>query len=169
MKRDKPALCWINPFLPDIDVWAEGVSSLLKENGKFVLIDFHPFVETLNWRRHHGRFPYFGDGKPITYKKGITDYIKSWRNLTTPSGYKKGVLNFRNPHQVHYFQWGVSQVIGSLLSSGLNLKLFQEYAHTNGAKQFMCMKVTEDRAAVLPDKYPSLPLMFSVIFNKPNG
>jgi 2-polyprenyl-3-methyl-5-hydroxy-6-metoxy-1,4-benzoquinol methylase len=153
-------------FLSDLDEWALGIVSLLKNNGKFVLIDFHPFIETLNWRRHHGRFPYFGDGTPITFNRGITDYIKSWKDLTTPSGYAKGVKYFKNPHKIHYYQWGLSQIVSALLNAGLNLEDFCEYSHTNGAKQFRCMTVKENRTAVLPEKYPNLPLMFSLVLKK---
>jgi 2-polyprenyl-3-methyl-5-hydroxy-6-metoxy-1,4-benzoquinol methylase len=150
-------------FLSDLDEWGEGIASLLKKGGKFIVIDFHPFIETLNWRRRHGRFPYFGDGAPITYNRGITDYIKSWKDLTTPSGYQKGVKYFKNPHKVHYYQWSISQIIGALLKTGLKLEDFREYPFTNGAKQFWCMKVKENRTAVLPEKYPNLPFMFSLV------
>lgn len=153
-------------FLPDLAQWAHGISSLLTNGGKFVVIDFHPFIETLNWRRSHGKFPYFGDGKPITFKRGITDYVNNWKDLTTPSGYKKGIKRFNNPHPVHYYQWGISQIVTALLNAGLNLQDFREYPYTNGAKQFGCMKVQKNRTAILPDKYPNLPFMFSLIFTK---
>lgn len=156
------AVCWIS----DLSVWAKGIASVLKPGGRFVVVDFHPvsWMFDLDWTH---KFPYFTEGKPLTCEEGIGDYVARSGEALTPSGYETGIEKFRNPYQVHEFQWGIGEIVTALLNAGLNLRALKEYPYANGCKIFERMRETPRRRMVPPEDVPNLPLMYSMVAQKP--
>ena len=85
-----------------------------------------------------------------------------------PSGFVEGVKDWINPHPGHEFQWTISEVIQALLDAGLQLRSFNEYPYSNGGKLWDNMREAEGGRIYPPEGMPSLPLMFSLVLEKPD-
>jgi SAM-dependent methyltransferase len=156
------ALCWLS----NLKIWANGIASVLKSGGRFVMVEFHPITLIFDWDWTH-KFPYFSEGKPLTWKDGIGDYVANSDEALTPCGYEKGIENFRNPYRTHEFTWGIGEVVTALLEAGLMLEVLKEYPYTNGCKIFERMRETPGRRMVPPEDVPNLPLMYAIAARKP--
>jgi 2-polyprenyl-3-methyl-5-hydroxy-6-metoxy-1,4-benzoquinol methylase len=148
-------------WLSDIRTWAKDIAGILKPGGRFVLVEFHSLLNTLDWDWSI-KFDYFNEGKPLTFDNGIGDYVAMSGAALTPSGYVEGVQDFMNPHPGHEFNWTVSEVITALIDAGLRLTAFREYPYMNGAKLLSNMRETPGYRMYPPEGMPSLPLMFGV-------
>ena len=152
-------------WLSDIVAWERGIAQILKPLGRFVLVEFHPIASMLDWDWRF-ELPYFGAGEPIS-GEGVGDYVALSGAALAPSGYLDGVQDFVNPHPGHYFRWPVSEVIQALIDAGLQLRSFREYPYTNGARMWADMRELPGGRMLPPEHLPSLPLMYSVVAEKP--
>lgn len=153
-------------WLSDIGLWARGIAEILKPGGRFVLVEFHPFASMFDWDWRLEQ-PYFGLGKPNTFEHGIGDYVALAGSALAPSGFVEGVQDFVNPYPGHEFTWAISDVIQALLDGGLQLRSFREYPYSNGAKLWGEMRELPGGRMAPPEHLPSLPLMYSVVAEKP--
>jgi SAM-dependent methyltransferase len=156
------AICWLS----DLGTWAMGFAALLKPGGRFVTVEFHPIMDMFDEKmRHH--FPYSTHGLAATWHEGVTDYVGESGSIITPSGWKGGVEDFQNPHPVHEFVWGLSEIITALLGAGLVIDHFREYDYTSGFRPYDVMREIEGRRWVVAEGVPSVPLMYSITARKP--
>lgn len=153
-------------WLSDIGAWARGIAQILKPGGRFVLVEFHPVASMFGWDWRLEQ-AYFGEGRPISFEHGIGDYVGLAGSALTPSGFLDGVQEFVNPYPGHEFQWPVSEVIQALLDAQLLLRAFKEYPYTNGAKLWADMREEPGGRMLPPAHLPSLPLMYSLVAEKP--
>ncbi|MEP0859648.1 class I SAM-dependent methyltransferase [Trichocoleus sp. DQ-U1] len=156
------AVCWLS----NINLWAKGIASILKPNGRLVVVEFHPVAMMFDeqWTL---KYPYFADGQPLTWSDGISDYVAQSAGGLTPWVYEKGIENFRNPYPSHEFQWGTGEIITAVLEAKLNLEVFKEYSYANGCKLFDTMEELPGRRMVSPSDIPSIPLMYSLCARMP--
>lgn len=156
------ALVWLS----DLDDWAMGILRCLKSGGRFVLIDFHPAFCMLDedWQL---KFDYMG-GSYVEFESGIGDYVALTGVTGETDKLQDGIQDFVNPHPGVEYIWGPAEVISALLSAGLRLEGFREYAHCNGFKPMADMRDLGGRRFGMPDSLPQrFPLMFSLIAQKP--
>lgn len=100
-------------WLPDLDKWASIVAAFLKPGGTFVIVDFHPFIWTLDSKMEKFQYSYFNRGV-------ITE---------TESG------SYADPHSgientSHTWNHSLSELIQSLISNGLVIQEFEEYPYS---------------------------------------
>lgn len=146
------ALCWIASLIP----WAAGVAKVLKPGGQLVVMEFHPLggIFEIDWSL---TYDYMG-GKPIV-SEGVGDYVGD--------DYEG---HFKNPHPAYEFAWGIGNILSAVLDSGLLVKRFHEYPYINGWKRFPDMRSEPaTRRHYLPADKPLLPLMFSLVAQKPES
>ncbi len=100
-------------WLPDIGQWAAIVSRYLKPGGRFVFVEFHPFVWLWNEDCTAIKYPYFG-GEPIVEESqgSYTDNSDTVRSK---------MISWDHP---------VSNVLNALLAHGLELRSFREYDYS---------------------------------------
>jgi SAM-dependent methyltransferase len=153
-------------WLSDLGAWARGIAQILKPAGRFVLVEFHPVASMFDWDWRLAQ-SYFGAGQPISLEHGIGDYVALSGPALAPSGYLEGVRDFVNPHPGHEFQWPVSEVIQALIDAGLRLRSFREYPYANGGKLWGGMRELPGGRMLPPEHLPSLPLMYSIVAEKP--
>ena len=148
-------------WLSDLGHWAEGIASILRPGGRFVLVDFHPFLAIFDddWNI---TYPYIKDDRPITWDPGIGDYIADSGPALAPSGYLSGIEGFSNPYPSHEFQWTVSDIFTALIKVGLTIEKFKEYPYSNGAKLLPGMKLGEKNRYYPPENLPRIPIMFGL-------
>jgi len=155
------ALVWLS----DIQTWAKGIASILKPDGKLVVMEFHPLLNSLewDWTLQHD---YFYEGRATSFDNGIGDYVAMSGPALAPSGYLDGVQNFANPHPGHEFSWTLSEIVTAILEAGLRLTVFREYPYMNGAKLLNNMRETPGGRMYPPGDMPSLPLMVGLAAEK---
>lgn len=152
------SICWLS----DLTSWAAGISSILVQGGRLVVVDFHPAAMMLD--EHFGlAYPYFGTGDPEKREEGIGDYVALSGATLAPSGFQDGVRDFMNPHPVYEFQWHLGAILTSLLAAGLRIERFQEYPFFNGVALFEGMREEAGRRMYPPDGAPAFPLMFGLV------
>ena len=131
-------------WLPDLDAWASVVRRLLAPAGRFYLVEFHPFAETLG-----------GDDLTIT-----DDY---WGD---PGGHRDDDgETYTGGHTAHTESWEwyhpLSEVVTALLGQGLRLELLHEHP-TTVYRQWPFLVEVASRRFTTPDGQPRLPLLYSM-------
>ncbi|KAF2072281.1 hypothetical protein CYY_006413 [Polysphondylium violaceum] len=155
-------ICWINSKY--MDEWAQGIHKLLKPNGRFVFIDFHPFLLYFN-NQWEPTYSYFFRG-PLE-EDGVGDYVEdSGDALKGPQATAQKSEKFENPHKSFEFFHGLGDIFTPLLKTGLLINHFKEYPYSNGWKGFKDMKEIGSRKFEPPEYIPKLPLMFSIVVKK---
>ncbi len=101
-------------WLPDLRPWAQVIRESLAPGGRFVLVEFHPYV----WMSQIGpdldiRYPYFNRG-PIT-EMGSGTYAERSANIT---------------YREHGWNHSLSDVISALLGAGLQIDQLAEYDYS---------------------------------------
>ncbi len=97
-------------WLPDLDRWAEVIASSMKPGGRFVFVEFHPFVWTFDDDLQHIAYDYF-KSEPIVEEI-------------------EGTYADRNaPIKTKTISWNhsLSEVFEALLKTGMRVEHFREY------------------------------------------
>ncbi|MFA8435038.1 MAG: class I SAM-dependent methyltransferase [Marinifilaceae bacterium] len=135
------ALNWLN----DLDKWAEIIHHHLKPGGVFYMVEFHPFIYTLNEELQIGE-NYFKT-KPIetVVEESYTD-----NSLVSNKGLK-------------HVEWhhSLSEILNSLIKNGLQIEHFNEFPY----QVYNCFKnMTEiEKGKWVFEKYKDqIPYMYSV-------
>lgn len=158
------SICWLS----DIRRWAAGVSAILADGGRLVVLDFHPVA--LMFDEHcQLTYPYFTPDKPYKWDDGVSDYVGRAGAPLAPSGFEDGVRDFENPHAAYEFQWHLSAIFTAILDAGLRIGQFREYPFLNAAQLYEDMREEPGRRMYLPKSMPSVPLMFRLGAVKPIG
>lgn len=128
-------------WLPDLDKWAQVVSRFLKPGGKFVFVEFHPFVWMYDSEFKTIDYSYFNTGPIVETETGT--YADKEANVELKS-----------------IGWNHSlgEVIAALMKNDLELNSFEEfnyspYPNFNNSVEFEPGKF---RIAHLGDKIPML-------------
>jgi SAM-dependent methyltransferase len=152
------ALLWLS----DLARWGQGVAGLLRPGGRFVTVDAHPFMMVLG-EQLELKYEY-GGGAHVK-DQGIHDYVAASGESLTPSGWQEGVKDFKNPHADHSFQWGLAEIMMSLIKPGLHIERFEEYPFTKW-RAFNAQVVGAGNNFYLPDTMPQLPQMFGLVASR---
>lgn len=103
-------LCWIH----DLDIWAEGIARSLRKGGRFILVEFHPFLDITHDGKVSGHSSYFSSGDPV-------------------SGWTKGTYTDREAN-IEYFEYrwqnNISDVVTALIKAGLSIQAMKEYPYS---------------------------------------
>ena len=154
------------PWLSDLMGWGRGVGAALKPGGRFVLLEFHPFLNVYNEKLELA-YDYSG-GEAIHFEEGIGDYVAESGGALTHTGHKiEDTPHFHNPNPVYEFCWGTGDIVGALLAAGLRLEVFREYPYSNGWKPFSDMRELPGRRMVLPEGMPNIPFMLGLVAVRP--
>jgi len=134
-------------WLPDLDKWANVISSSLKPGGLFYIREFHPFAYVFddedNVTELRVKYPYFQGKDPLEFED----------DGTYASEEKTGMM------KTYEWNHSVSDILNSLINNGLRIDHFNEFPVT-GYKALPFM--IEKGRWVLPDNEDKLPLMFSI-------
>ncbi|MBP7822082.1 MAG: class I SAM-dependent methyltransferase [Saprospiraceae bacterium] len=131
-------------WLPDLNRWASVISHFLKDNGRFVFVEFHPIAWMFDDHFEKIHYGYFNSGK--FYESQLGTYAET-----------NDITSF------DYVWWNhsTSEVLNSLLRNGMQLKSFDEFDYS----PYDCFKRTKQLA---PDKFViehlqnKIPLVFSL-------
>ncbi len=137
-------------WLPDLDKWAKIVSSYLKPNGKFVMVEFHPVVWMFDDDFEKIKYNYFNSGAIIESETGT--YADKTADISQ-----------------EYVMWnhGFSEVLNNLIKNGLEINSLNEYDYSpyNCFYKTIEFKPKKFRIEHLENK---IPMVYSIVAKKSN-
>jgi SAM-dependent methyltransferase len=145
------ALCW----LPDLDRWAKVVARSLRPGGVFYVLDSHPIMDMIDYDvpdRVELKLRYFTDGEPEMEDSPNT-YTDSDRPLE-----ERVTYSWSHP---------LSEIVGSLLSAGLQLDFLHE-SELGYFNAHPLMRKRDDGHWTFPPGTCRLPLTFSLMAHLPD-
>lgn len=148
-------------WLSDLRAWATGLAAVLAPGGRFVLVEFHPFLNMLDDDGERVVGDYAGGGL-VSFDSGIGDYVAWAGPALAPSGYLEGVRDFSNPYPGHEFNWGIGEIVTALLEAGLRLEVLREYPYANGFPAIGGTVPLAGGRFAPPEGRPRVPLMFGL-------
>jgi 2-polyprenyl-3-methyl-5-hydroxy-6-metoxy-1,4-benzoquinol methylase len=137
-------------WLPDLEAWAQIISSSLKTGGIFYIREFHPFAYVFddadNIKELRVKYPYFQGKEPLMFEEEGTYADKEA---------KTGMMRT--------YEWNhpISRIINVLIGNGLRIDHLHEFPFT-AYKALPFMIKNQDERWILPDNENKIPLMFSV-------
>ena len=136
-------------WLPDLDLWARQISSLLKPGGRFYLIEFHPVAWMFDWLKNPPVIEYPYRSGQCVYE----EYRGTYADQQAPITSKENTWNH-----------GLSDVIQALIGNGLDIQKFAEH---DGSPYDVFPELTrkEDGLFYLPK--PIYQLLFEIVAVKP--
>jgi ubiquinone/menaquinone biosynthesis C-methylase UbiE len=135
-------------WLPDLKEWAKVINHFLNKNGKFVLVEFHPIVWMFSYDFKKIEFNYMDSNPIIEELEGTyTD-----RNASI----KEKSVSWNH---------GLSNVIDSVIKSGLTITDFKEYNYS----PYNCFENTimiDERVYKIKGLEDKIPLIYSLTAKK---
>ncbi len=135
-------------WFPDLEKWANVIAHFLKPSGQFVMADFHPVVWMYDNDFKEVFHSYF-NVEPIIEEETGT-YAETQADLQTKS------IGWNHP---------ISEILNSLLQSGLELKQFNEYDYS----PYNCFNETEEfepRKFRIKSFGNKIPMVYSILATK---
>ncbi|MBE8715445.1 class I SAM-dependent methyltransferase [Sphingobacterium hungaricum] len=135
-------------WLPDLDKWANVISTLLKPGGKFIFAEFHPVVWMFDYKFSIVEYSYFNTEAIVETTEGT--YTDRDAPLVNKS------VSWNHP---------LSEVFSALINAGLSIDQFQELDYS----PYNCFQETEEfepgkfRIKHLGNK---VPLVYSLVASK---
>lgn len=135
------AINWLN----DLDKWAKIINRFLKPNGIFYMVEFHPFIYTLN-----------------DYFEITESYFKSepLETVVENSYTDKSEVSDKN---LKHIEWNhsLSEVLNSLITNGLKIEFLNEFPY----QVYNCFPnlIEREKGKWVSEKYgDKIPHMYSV-------
>ena len=134
-------------WLPDLDKWANVISGLLKENGKLVFVEFHPYIWMYDDNLEYIQYSYFKD--EMIYEKKAGSYADV------------------NEEIYEHCTWNhsISEVFGALREAGLRIDDLQEFDYSPN-NIFDGMKEIDRNKFVIEKFGNKFPLVYSIVASK---
>ena len=138
-------------WLHDIQQWGEIINFYLKPGGIFYLVEFHPFICTLDYElAEEISHSYFYNAEPICYEE---------------TGYY-ALENSEFTHPAYAWSHSISEVINALLSSGLQLEFIHEFPFST--INYFPFMTEKEPGKYVHQKYPNMiPMLYSIKAKKP--
>ncbi len=132
-------------WLPDLDLWAKVVAKHLKPDGRFVFVEFHPFVWMFDDNFERIAYNYFNSGAIVETENG--SYADKAADISQ-----------------EYVMWNhaLSEVFNSLIQNGLAIASFDEldYSPYNCFNKTIEFEPGKFRIKHLDDR---IPMVYSVV------
>jgi len=132
-------------WLDDLNKWAKIVSHFLKPNGIFYMVEFHPFIYTLNDNSEISDSYFKTQALETAVEKSYTD---------------KSEVSNKNLKHIEWHH-SLSEVLNSLITNGLKIEFVNEFPY----QVYNCFPnlVENKKGRWISDKYgDKIPHMYSV-------
>ena len=134
-------------WLPDLIQWGQVISQMLKDGGKFVIVEFHPVLWMFDENFSQVRYAYSRKEPYIVEEATYTDSETNNRQKTVT------------------WNHGLAEVINGLLCNGLQIQSFGEYDYSP-FNLFGNMIAEKNGTFKIAGKNDEIPMLFSVIASK---
>ncbi|MBX7240409.1 MAG: class I SAM-dependent methyltransferase [Bacteroidia bacterium] len=135
-------------WLPDLGRWADVIAAMLKPGGKLIFVEFHPVVWMLDSKFREIHYSYFNETPIKELEKGT--YADESAPIET---------------ETISFNHSLSDVINSLIQSGMHIDQMNEYAYS----PYPCFPGMIETG---PDRYifehfgTKLPLVYAILAHR---
>ena len=132
-------------WLPDLQKWANIISKFLKPNGQFIFVEFHPVIWMFDDDFEKIKYNYFNSGAIVENESGT--YAQRNAEIT---------------QQNVTWNHAISEVVNSLIKSGLAIKSLDEYDYS----PYNCFNKTIE---IAPKKFRimhldnKIPMVYSIV------
>jgi SAM-dependent methyltransferase len=140
------ALCW----LPDLPRWATVMDGLCRSGGTLMLSEFHPLQDVL------------GDDEPVLER----DYFQAGGEVFEEPGSYASDGAGTEANTIVDFIHSISEVLTVVLDQGFVIRSFREYDFTL-FERWPWLEEDEGGIFRLPPGVPKIPLMYSLVADKP--
>lgn len=136
-------------WLPDLDLWAKIIRERLKPGGTFYILEFHPFLDTVDEDFRFFKYPYFNEGKAEEFVENGTYADRNADIVSTTYGWTHSL----------------SEVFTALKRNGLEISFFHEFP-------FSHYNLFPEMLEFMPGKFHhkqlkgSIPYMYSIMARK---
>ncbi|AVM52596.1 methyltransferase family protein [Bacteroides zoogleoformans] len=134
-------------WLPDLVQWGQVISQMLKDDGKFVIVEFHPVLWMFNEDFSQVRYAYSRKKPYVVEETTYTDSETDNRQKTVT------------------WNHGLAEVLNGLLRNGLQIKSFGEYDYSP-FNLFGNMITQKNGTFKIAGKSGRIPMSFSVVAMK---
>ena len=134
-------------WLPDLIQWGQVISQMLKDGGKFVIVEFHPVLWMFDENFSQVRYAYSRKEPYIVEEATYTDSETNNRQKTIT------------------WNHGLAEVINGLLCNGLQIQSFREYDYSP-FNLFGNMIAEKNGTFKIAGKNDKIPMLFSVVASK---
>lgn len=138
-------------WLPDLKPWAEVIAKSLKPGGKFVIVDFHPFLYVFDDGLENLQYDYFNTGAIVEKVSG------TYTENSTEEVFDSVTWNH-----------SMSEIINALISAGLSVEAFDEYDFSP-YNCFPGMKEVAPRKYIFNHQKISFPLTYGIVAKRPES
>jgi SAM-dependent methyltransferase len=135
-------------WFPDLEPWAETIKNALVPGGKFIMVDFHPFVWTFDNDMKYIQYDYF-NSEPIE-----EEIEGSYADRNAPI--KTKTISWNH---------GIGEILNTLIQSGISIQEFTEMDFS----PFDCfsnLKKIEDDKFVFSHIEPAIPMIYRIVGEK---
>lgn len=135
-------------WFPDLDKWAKLISQYLKPNGRFIFVEFHPFVWMYDNDFTKFEYSYF--------KKEPIVEIETGTYADRDADLEQKTVGWNH---------SISEVVNSLIKNGIQIKSLDEFDYSpyNCFKQMIEFEPKKYRIKNFEDK---LPLVYAIVGKK---
>ena len=130
--------------LPDLSQWGQVISKMLKDGGKFVIVEFHPVLWMFDEDFSQVRYAYSRKEPYVVEESTYTDSEIDNRQKTVT------------------WNHGLAEVLNGLLGNGLQIKSFGEYDYSP-FNLFRNMTAEKDGTFKITGHNIKIPMLFSVV------
>jgi SAM-dependent methyltransferase len=143
--------CGVVPWLGDLSRWAAVIARFLAPDGRFVLVEGHPFMWIFDNERDDDRLVL--DRRWNYFTKGPVP----WPTEGTYADWNAEVVSDGHLEWMH----SISSILTALIGAGLSIETFVEHPEC-GYQSFPFLVEGADGLWRVPDGYPSIPLSFTL-------
>lgn len=132
-------------WFPDLASWAKTINKALLPGGKFIMVDFHPFIWTFDNDLKYLQYDYF-KSEPIE-----EDIEGSYADRNAPI--KTKTISWNH---------GIGEILNTLIQSGISIHEFTEMDFS----PFDCfsnLKKIEDDKFVFSHIEPAIPMIYRIV------
>ena len=149
-------------WIGDLDTLVAGIRRVLEPGGRLVYVEFHPIAFMFD--PELVPFDVYASGGQPIIEPGVSDYVQRAGPglLHGAPDAKIDETPFENPHVAHGFAWGIADVVGAVLRSGMRLTRLTELDYSNGWKPYRDMTALPGRRWALPPGKVRFPLMYTL-------
>ena len=135
-------------WFPDLEPWAETIKNALVPGGKFIMVDFHPFVWTFDNDMKYIQYDYF-NSEPIE-----EEIEGSYADRNAPI--KTKTISWNH---------GIGEILNTLIQAGISIQEFSEMDYSP-FECFSNLKKLDEDKFVFSHIETAIPMIYRIVGEK---
>lgn len=150
-------------WIEDLEAWAEGIARVLLPGGRFVYVEFHPLLWSIDQDGALRGDDYFCQ---TPFIEPVSDYVgESGVSEHVLGGSAPAVASEQNTIPATSYQHTMASIITALVRAKLRLCVLKEWPYSNGCKR-PGLVLGQGHRWHPPEHWASVPLMFGLVVER---